>query len=160
MKLEDKLNKSIIESMKSKNVIRLESLRSIKSALILLKTKHRNSLISEIEEIQMLQKLVKQRKESSSIFKDQNRIDLAEQEDTQAKIISEFLPKQLSREEIENIIAKIIIQTQASSMKDMGKVMSEASIKLAGKADGKTISIIVREKLNSFIPPKEWKRGD
>ncbi|OUV49367.1 MAG: glutamyl-tRNA amidotransferase [Flavobacteriaceae bacterium TMED116] len=147
MKLEDKLNKSIIESMKSKNVIRLESLRSIKSALILLKTKHRNSLISEIEEIQMLQKLVKQRKESSSIFKDQNRIDLAEQEDTQAKIISEFLPKQLSREEIENIIVKIIIQTQASSMKDMGKVMSEASIKLAGKADGKTISIIVREKL-------------
>ena len=147
MKLEDKLNKSIIESMKSKNVIRLESLRSIKSALILLKTKHRNSLISEIEEIQMLQKLVKQRKESSSIFKDQNRIDLAEQEDTQAKIISEFLPKQLSREEIENIIVKIIIQTQASSMKDMGQVMSEASIKLAGKADGKTISIIVREKL-------------
>ena len=147
MKLEDKLNKSIIESMKSKNVIRLESLRSIKSALILLKTKHLNSLISEIEEIQMLQKLVKQRKESSSIFKDQNRIDLAEQEDTQAKIISEFLPKQLSREEIENIIVKIIIQTQASSMKDMGKVMSEASIKLAGKADGKTISIIVREKL-------------
>lgn len=147
MKLEDKLNKSIIESMKSRNVIRLESLRSIKSALILLKTKHRNSLISEIEEIQMLQKLLKQRKESSSIFKDQNRIDLAEQEDTQAKIISEFLPKQLSREEIENIIVKIIIQTQASSMKDMGKVMSEASIKLAGKADGKTISIIVREKL-------------
>ena len=147
MKLEDKLNKSIIESMKSRNVIRLESLRSIKSALILLKTKHRNSLISEIEEIQMLQKLLKQRKESSSIFKDQNRIDLAEQEDTQAKIISEFLPKHLSREEIENIIVKIIIQTQASSMKDMGKVMSEASIKLAGKADGKTISIIVREKL-------------
>ena len=133
--------------MKSKNVIRLESLRSIKSALIILKTKNRDSLISEIEETQMLQKLVKQRKESSSIFKDQNRIDLAEQEDAQAKIISEFLPKQLSREEIENIISEIIIQTEASSMKDMGKVMSEASIKLAGKADGRTISIIVREKL-------------
>ena len=147
MKLEDKLNKSIIESMKSKNVIRLESLRSIKSALIILKTKNRDSSISKIEEIQMLQKLVKQRKESSSIFKDQNRIDLAEQEDAQAKIISEFLPKQLSREEIENIISEIIIQTEASSMKDMGKVMSEASIKLAGKADGRTISIIVREKL-------------
>ena len=147
MKLEDKLNKSIIESMKSKNVIRLESLRSIKSALIILKTKNRDSLISEIEETQMLQKLVKQRKESSRIFKDQNRIDLAEQEDAQAKIISEFLPKQLSREEIENIISEIIIQTEASSMKDMGKVMSEASIKLAGKADGRTISIIVREKL-------------
>ena len=147
MKLEDKLNKSIIESMKSKNVRRLESLRSIKSALIILKTRNRDSLISEIEETQMLQKLVKQRKESSSIFKDQNRIDLAEQEDAQAKIISEFLPKQLSREEIENIISEIIIQTEASSMKDMGKVMSEASIKLAGKADGRTISIIVREKL-------------
>tara|TARA_B100001057_G_scaffold317909_1_gene318151 strand:+ start:384 stop:836 length:453 start_codon:yes stop_codon:yes gene_type:complete len=147
MKLEDKLNKSIIESMKSRNVIRLESLRSIKSALILLKTKNRDSIISEIEEIQMLQKLVKQRIESSSIFKNQNRIDLAEQEDAQAKIISEFLPKQLSSEEIENIISEIIIKTEASSMKDMGKVMSEASIKLAGKADGKTISIIVREKL-------------
>lgn len=147
MKLEDKLNKSIIESMKSKNVIRLESLRSIKSALILLKTKNRDSIISEIEEIQMLQKLVKQRTESSSIFKNQNRIDLADQEDAQAKIISEFLPKQLSSEEIENIISEIIIKTEASSMKDMGKVMSEASIKLAGKADGKTISIIVREKL-------------
>ena len=147
MKLEDKLNKSIIESMKSKNVIRLESLRSIKSALIILKTKNRDSLISEIEETQMLQKLVKQRKESSSIFKDQNRIDLAEQEDAQAKIISEFLPKQLSTEEIENIISEIIIETEASGMKDMGKVMSQVSIKLAGKADGRTISIIVREKL-------------
>ncbi len=92
MKLEEKLTKSIIESMKSKDVIRLESLRSIKSALLLLKTKNRKKIISEIEEIQMLQKLVKQRKESASIYRDQNRLDLAQQEETQSKIISEFLP--------------------------------------------------------------------
>ncbi len=147
MKLEEKLTKSIIESMKSKDVIRLESLRSIKSALLLLKTKNRKKIISEIEEIQMLQKLVKQRKESASIYKDQNRLDLAQQEETQSKIISEFLPKQFSKEEIENIIDKIIFETKASSIKDMGKVMSEATLRLAGKAEGKTVSIIVREKL-------------
>ena len=147
MKLEEKLTKSIIESMKSKDVIRLESLRSIKSALLLLKTKNRKKIISEIEEIQMLQKLVKQRKESASIYKDQNRLDLAQQEETQSKIISEFLPKQFSKEEIESIIDKIIFETKASSIKDMGKVMSEATLRLAGKAEGKTVSIIVREKL-------------
>ena len=147
MKLEEKLTKSIIESMKSKDVIRLESLRSIKSALLLLKTKNRKKIISEIEEIQMLQKLVKQRKESASIYRDQNRLDLAQQEETQSKIISEFLPKQFSKEEIENIIDKIIFETKASSIKDMGKVMSEATLRLAGKAEGKTVSIIVREKL-------------
>ena len=133
--------------MKSKDVIRLESLRSIKSALLLLKTKNRKKIISEIEEIQMLQKLVKQRKESASIYRDQNRLDLAQQEETQSKIISEFLPKQFSKEEIENIIDKIIFETKASSIKDMGKVMSEATLRLAGKAEGKTVSIIVREKL-------------
>ncbi len=147
MKLEEKLTKSIIESMKSKDVIRLESLRSIKSALLLLKTKNRKKIISEIEEIQMLQKLVKQRKESASIYRYQNRLDLAQQEETQSKIISEFLPKQFSKEEIENIIDKIIFETKASSIKDMGKVMSEATLRLAGKAEGKTVSIIVREKL-------------
>ena len=147
MKLEEKLTKSIIESMKSKDVIRLESLRSIKSALLLLKTKNRKKIISEIEEIQMLQKLVKQRKESASIYRDQNRLDLAQQEETQSKIISEFLPKQFSKEEIENIIDKIIFETKASSIKDMGKVMSEAKLRLAGKAEGKILSIIVREKL-------------
>ena len=95
----------------------------------------------------MLQKLVKQRKESASIYRDQNRLDLAQQEETQSKIISEFLPKQFSKEEIENIIDKIIFETKASSIKDMGKVMSEATLRLAGKAEGKTVSIIVREKL-------------
>ena len=147
MKLEEKLAKSIIESMKSKDVIRLESLRSIKSALLLLKTKNRSKIISEFEKIQMLQKLVKQRKESASIYRDQNRIDLAQQEETQSTIISEFLPKQVSKEEIENIIDKIILETKASSIKDMGKVMSKATLRLAGKAEGKTVSIIVREKL-------------
>ena len=147
MKLEEKLAKSIIESMKSKDVIRLESLRSIKSALLLLKTKNRSKIISEIEEIQILQKLVKQRKESASIYRDQKRTDLAQEEETQSTIISEFLPKQASKKEIENIIDKIILETKASSIKDMGKVMSEAKLILAGKAEGKTVSIIVRKKL-------------
>ena len=147
MKLEEKLTKSIINAMKSKDVIRLESLRSIKSALLLLKTKNRSKIISEIEEIQMLQKLVKQRKESASIYRDQKRTDLAQQEETQSTIISEFLPKQASKQEIENIIDKIIIETKASSIQDMGKVMSEAKLILAGKAEGKTVSIIVRKKL-------------
>ena len=145
--LEEKLTKSIINAMKSKDVIRLESLRSIKSALLLLKTKNRSKIISEIEEIQMLQKLVKQRKESASIYRDQKRTDLAQQEETQSTIISEFLPKQASKQEIENIIDKIIIETKASSIQDMGKVMSEAKLILAGKAEGKTVSIIVRKKL-------------
>ncbi len=147
MKLEEKLTKSIIDAMKSKDVIRLESLRSIKSALLLLKTKNRSKIISEIEEIQMLQKLVKQRKESASIYRDQKRTDLAQQEETQSTIISEFLPKQASKHEIEKIIDKIILETKASSIKDMGKVMSEAKLILAGKAEGKTVSIIVRKKL-------------
>ena len=147
MKLEEKLTKSIIDAMKSKDAIRLESLRSIKSALLLLKTKNRSKIISEIEEIQILQKLVKQRKESASIYRDQKRTDLAQQEETQSTIISEFLPKQASKQEIENIIDKIIIETKASSIQDMGKVMSEAKLILAGKAEGKTVSIIVRKKL-------------
>ena len=147
MKLEEKLTKSIIDAMKSKDAIRLESLRSIKSALLLLKTKNRSKIISEIEEIQILQKLVKQRKESASIYRDQKRTDLAQEEETQSTIISEFLPKQASKKEIENIIDKIILETKASSIKDMGKVMSEAKLILAGKAEGKTVSIIVRKKL-------------
>ncbi len=147
MNLEEKITKSIIVSMKLRDAVRLESLRSIKSSLLLLKTKNRNTSISETEEVQLLQKLVKQRKESAIIYKDQNRSDLADQEEAQAKIISEFLPKPISEEELEKIIDSLIDEIGATDMKDMGVIMSKASIKLAGKADGKTISNIVREKL-------------
>ena len=149
MSLENNVTSKIKEAMKAKDVIRLEALRAIKSALILLKTEDRNLPIIETKEVQVLQKLVKQRKDSASIFREQNRIDLAEPEEAQANIISEFLPKQLSKSEIENVVIEVITQISADGMKDMGKVMGIVSNKLAGKAFGKTISNIVREKLSS-----------
>jgi len=149
MSLENNVTSKLKEAMKAKDVIRLEALRAIKSALILLKTEDRNQPILETKEVQVLQKLVKQRKDSASIFREQNRIDLAEPEEAQANIISEFLPKQLSESEIENVVIVVITQISAEGIKDMGKVMGIVSNKLAGKADGKTISNIVREKLSS-----------
>ena len=109
MSLEDKITTELKEAMKAKDVIRLEALRAIKSSLIILKTENRSENISEAKEIQVLQKLVKQRKDSSSIFRKQNRIDLAEPEEAQANIISKFLPKQLSESEIELIVIESIL---------------------------------------------------
>ena len=134
--------------MKAKDSIRLEALRAIKTSLLLVKTEDRNQEISESKEVLILQKLVKQRKDSAIIFRKQNRIDLAEPEESQAKVISEFLPKQLSELEIEKIVMESISKISAQGMKDMGKVMGILSTKLAGKADGKTISNIVRQKLS------------
>ena len=135
--------------MKSKDSISLESLRAIKSSLLLAKTqKGASDDLSESEEIKILQKLVKQRKESAEIYLSQNRNDLAETELRQAKIIEKFLPDQLELNEIERIISDLIVEIDADGMKDMGKVMGLATKKLSGKADGKTISNIVRSKLS------------
>ncbi len=134
--------------MKEKNVDELESLRAIKSALLLAQTqKGSDGNVQESDEIKILQKLVKQRKESAEIYKKQNRLELADIEISQSKIIERFLPAQISLEELDKLIAEIINQTGAQGMKDMGKVMGIASSKLSGKADGKTISNIVRSKL-------------
>jgi len=103
----------------------------------------------EEDEIKLLQKLVKQRKDSAGIYREQNREDLAAPEDAQAEVIAQFLPEQLSEEAIEKIVDDIITKTDAQGMKDMGKVMGMASKEMAGKADGKTISNIVRQKLSS-----------
>ena len=149
MGLIDKISESIIHAMKNKNNDQLESLRAIKSALLLAKTqKNSNGEIGEAEEIKILQKLVKQRKESADIYTNQKRPELANIELSQAKIIERFLPKQIDADELEKIIIKIINETGAEGMKDMGKVMGIASNKLSGKADGKTISNIVRSKLS------------
>ena len=149
MGLIDKISGSIIHAMKNKDNDQLESLRAIKSALLLAKTqKNSNSEIGEAEEIKILQKLVKQRKESADIYSNQKRPELANVELSQAKIIERFLPKQIDADELEKIIIKIINETGAEGMKDMGKVMGIASNKLSGKADGKTISNIVRSKLS------------
>ena len=149
MDLIDKISESIIHAMKNKDNDQLESLRAIKSALLLAKTqKNSNGEIGEVEEIKILQKLVKQRKESAEIYTNQKRPELANIELSQAKIIERFLPKQIDADELEKIIIKIINETGAEGMKDMGKVMGIASNKLSGKADGKTISNIVRSKLS------------
>lgn len=144
-----KLNEELKHAMKSKDSLKLESLRAIKSAIILFKTSSnfKGEDLSIDQEVKLLQRLVKQRKESANIYRNQNRLDLAELEESQATIIQSFLPKQISLEEIEKIVIKIIEDIKAESMRDMGKVMGIANKKLSGKADSKTISDIVKNKL-------------
>jgi uncharacterized protein YqeY len=134
--------------MKSKDSVALESLRAVKSAILLAQTEtgSKEELTND-QELKLVQKLVKQRKDSADLFSEQGREDLAEPEIAQAKIISQFLPEQMDEEAVKEIITVIIKQTRASGMKDMGKVMGMASKQLAGKADGKTISVIVKKLL-------------
>ena len=149
MALEQEVMQKMKEAMKAKDTVALASLRSIKSEILKAKTASSNKEdMSEAEELKLVQKLVKQRKDSAQTYKEQNREDLAEAELAEAKIIEQFLPAQLSEEEIGKDVEAIIAETGASSMKDMGKVMGLASQRLAGKADGKTISKIVKEKLS------------
>ena len=149
MSLEKKIMEAIKTAMKEKNQQALAALRAVKSELILLKTSGSISELNETDENKILQKLVKQRKDSASIFSEQNREDLAIPELEQAEIISQFLPKQMSENEVEIVVAEIISKTGANSMKDMGKVMGLTNSKLAGKADGKTISGIVKKMLSN-----------
>ncbi|MEL0300743.1 MAG: GatB/YqeY domain-containing protein [Flavobacteriaceae bacterium] len=143
------LTDEIKTAMRAKDSLRLEALRAIKSAVMLEQTSSAaGTTLTDEQEIKLVQKLVKQRKDSAQIFKDQNRLDLAEPEEAQAKIIAEFLPAQLSEEEITKIVGDIIAQTGAQGMKDMGKVMGMASKQMAGTADGKTISTIVKQLLS------------
>ncbi len=134
-------------AMKNKDQMALQALRAIKSEILLAQTSGSGAELSEADEIKILSKLVKQRKDSAEIFTQQNRSDLAEPELLQADVISQFLPEQMSEEEVQDVISKIIDQVGASSMKDMGKVMGMANKELAGKTDGKTIASIVKSKL-------------
>ncbi len=135
-------------AMKEKDQVALQALRAIKSEILLAQTSGSGSDLSEADEIKILSKLVKQRKDSAEIFTEQNRNDLAEPELLQAEVIARFLPAQLDREEVEAAVDKIIEKVGASSMKDMGKVMGMANRELAGKTDGKTIAEIVKSKLS------------
>lgn len=149
MSLQENVMEAMKTAMKAKDTQSLEALRSIKSALLLAQTETGSKTeLTEEEEIKLLQKQVKQRKDSAAIYKEQNRNDLAEPELAQAKIIAQFLPQQLSEAEVSTIVDGIIAETGASSMADMGKVMGLASAKLAGKADGKTISTVVKSRLS------------
>lgn len=148
MSLEQKIMGDLKAAMLAKDEAALRSLRAIKAAILLAKTAEGGSgEISEDEEIKLLQKMVKQRKDSLEIFTQQNRPELAAKEAEEIAVIEKFLPKQLSAEEIRAELEKIIAATGASSPADMGKVMGAATKQLAGKADGKTISALVKELL-------------
>ncbi|MFD2919097.1 GatB/YqeY domain-containing protein [Terrimonas rubra] len=149
MSLEQNIMTELKAAMLAKNEVALRSLRAIKAAILLAKTAEgsKGDLTGD-EEIKLLQKLVKQRKDSLDIFTTQNRPDLAAKEAEEIAVIEKFLPAQLSAEELKTIIASIIADTGASSPADMGKVMGAASKQLAGKADGKAISAIVKELLS------------
>jgi uncharacterized protein len=149
MGLEQKIMTDLKAAMLAKDEIALRSLRAIKAAILLAKTSEGASGdLKEDDEIKLLQKLVKQRKDSLEIYQQQNRADLAQKEKEEIGIIEKFLPAQLSTEELKDIISKIITDTGASSPADMGKVMGVATKQLAGKADGKTISALVKELLS------------
>ena len=150
MSLQEKVMTEIKAAMKAKNSVALESLRAIKSAILIAQTdKGAGGELSEEDEIKLVQKLVKQRKDSASIFNEQGRNDLAEPELAQVAVIEKFLPAQLSEEEIEKVVVNTITSVRATGMQDMGKVMGIVSKELAGQADGKTISTIVKSKLSS-----------
>lgn len=147
MSLQTEVMAKLKEAMKAKDKVALETLRAVKSALLLEQTSGSNAEMTQEDEIALVQKLVKQRKDSANLYAEQGREDLAEPELAQAEVLMQFLPKQLTKEEIEEAIKSIIKKVGASSMKDMGKVMGMASKQLAGKADGKTISVIVKQLL-------------
>jgi len=148
MSLSSKIMPALKEAMKAKDQNTLTSLRAIKAAILIAQTESgAKEELTEDQEIKLLQKLVKQRKDSAAIFNEQGRADLADPEIAQADVIAQFLPIQLSEEEVSKIIEDIIASTGASGMKDMGKVMGMASAQLAGQADGKTISTMVKQLL-------------
>ena len=140
MSLQDQIMDQIKTAMRAKDTVALEALRAIKSALLLLNTEAGATEPSQDEEIKLLQKLVKQRKDSAAIYTEQGRADLAEPELAQVAVISQFLPEQMSEDAIEKVIADLIAKHNLSGMAAMGQLMGMASKEMAGKADGKTIS--------------------
>lgn len=150
MSLEIKIMEAIKEAMKAKQKERLEALRAVKASILLAKTEVGSKELTESDELKMLQKLVKQRKDSAELYRTQNREDLAVVEEQQAETIAEFLPQQLSEDEILKEIQLIVSQTGASGPADMGKVMGMATKTLAGKAEGKAIARLVKETLSSL----------
>lgn len=149
MSLEKKINEDLKMAMKAKDQVKMRGIRAIKSAILLLKTDGKGNIIDEATEIKMLQKLVKQRKDSLAIYEQQGRADLAQTEKEEIEIISAYLPQPMSIEEIEKALVEIIEKSGASGMKDMGKVMGMASMEFAGKADGGTIAEIVKKLLST-----------
>ncbi len=148
MSLENTINEAIKTAMREKDKVALDSLRAVKAQILLLKTEAKGAEVSGEQEIAILQRMIKQRKDSFEQFAAQGRNDLAEVEEAQMKVIEQFLPKQLSSQELEAEIKNIIAETGAESMKDLGKVMGTASKMLAGKSDGKSISEMAKKLLS------------
>jgi uncharacterized protein YqeY len=149
MSLSKEIMTAMKEAMKAKDQNALSSLRAVKSAILLAQTETGSKEeLTEEQELKILQKQVKQRKDSAAIFSEQGREDLAAPELAQAAVIAKFLPAQMSAEEVAVVVSEVIAATGAQGMKDMGKVMGMVNGRLAGKADGKTISGIVKEKLS------------
>ena len=146
MTLEEKINADIKTAMLAKDQKKLEAVRAIKAGILLLKSSGKP--VTPDEEIKAMQKMVKQRREAAEIYQQQNRKDLEEVETFQANVIETYLPKQMSEDEIKSTLAQIISQVGASSPADMGKVMGVATKQLAGKADGKLVSTLVKEMLS------------
>lgn len=150
MSLEQKIADGIKQAMLARDEKTLRSLREIKSAILKEKTAAGSSgSISEADEIKILQRMVKQRRDSLEIFEQQGRDDLATKEKEEIEVIETFLPQQLSEEEVRSVVSKIVSETGASSMADMGKVMAAANKELAGRAEGRTIATIVKELLSN-----------
>lgn len=150
MSLESTINEDLKTAMKAKDQAALRGIRAIKSAILLYNTSGAAEPLNDEKEIALLQKLIKQRQDSLDIYEKQGREDLAVVEREEIEVIMRYLPKQLTEVELRAAIADIISRTGAQSMRDMGKVMAEASKELAGKADGKTISVVVKEILSSL----------
>ena len=148
MSIQNLISEDIKKAMLAREVDKLAALRSVKAAILLEASKDGSSKISDDIALKIIIKLVKQRKDSAQIYKEQNRHDLESDELKQLEYLELYLPEQLSKDKIEIIITKIIVDVNASSMKDMGRVMGLASKELGGKADGKLIAQIVKEKLS------------
>lgn len=148
MSLENTISEAIKTAMREKDRVALDSLRAVKAQILLLKTEAIGAEVSAEQEIAILQRMIKQRKDSYEQFSSQGRQDLAEVEEAQMKVIEQFLPKQLSAEELEAEMKNIISETGAESIKDLGKVMGVASKVLAGKSDGKSISEMAKRLLS------------
>lgn len=148
MSLETTISDAIKDAMRAKDKLALDALRAVKSQVLLLKTEAKDAEVSDEQVIAILQRMIKQRKDSYDQFMAQNRTDLAEVEDAQSKVIAKYLPAQLSPEELEVELKKIISETGADGMKDLGKVMGIASKALAGKSDGKSISTMAKQLLS------------
>lgn len=148
MALEQQIQKDIMEAIKTHDTVRLNAVRAIKSEILLAKTSSTEHELEDSDVIKLIQKLVKQRKESAEMYVQAGRQELADNELAEAKFMESYLPKALSEDEVRNMLKQIIAEVGASSPKDMGKVMGAATKRLAGQADGRTISTIVKELLS------------